>query len=317
LNEGWIADEGGQRGGRIGGIGGNRVAMTALAAMAMLAVGHQPSDKTPQGQTLRRAINYLLRPDHQGRDGFFGERDGSRMYGHGIVTLLLAEVAGMGVDEQTDKLVLDRLEKAIDLILKSQAVRKHAMFQGGWRYNPGSVDSDLSISVWQVMALRSAKNAGLEVPAGAIDSALGFLRNTYRTQRGGGRGIDGASAFCYTPGGFPTYSSAAAGMLAMQVCGQYDAPEVKGSAEWLMANRRELRFGEIYFYYGTYYYAQAMYQMGGKYAEHARKEVERVLAPQQRQDGSWQGGQGGIVYSTALAVLSLSVKYHYLPIYQR
>jgi hypothetical protein len=295
-----------------------RLAMTSLSIMAMLSVGHLPTDKTPEGESIRRALTFVLRPENQERNGYFGRRDNSRMYGHGITTLMLAEVAGMGVDDAYDKLVLDRLEKAIDLILKAQAIKKEDLYQGGWRYEPDARDADLSISVWQVMALRSAKNAGLEVPPAAIKSAVTYLKSTYRSRRDGrGEPLDRMSSFTYAPQQQVTYSSATAGMLAMQVCGQYDAPEVKGTVEWLMALRHQLQWGEPWFFYGTYYYAQGMHQRGGKVADHARREVERVLVPQQRNDGSWPPNESTGVYTTALAVLSLSVKYHYLPIYQR
>ena len=50
--------------------------------------------------------------------------------------------------------------------------------------------------------------------------------------------------------------------------------------------------------------------------------VPKLLLDAQRGNGSWlaRGGEErnvGAVYSTALAILSLSVRYHYLPIYQR
>jgi len=63
-----------------------------------------------------------------------------------------------------------------------------------------------------------------------------------------------------------------------------------------------------------------MFQMGGKYWEHFRPRLEALLLSIQRSDGSWppNGRVGaGPVYSTAMAVMGLSVKYHYLPIYQR
>ena len=104
------------------------------------------------------------------------------------------------------------------------------------------------------------------------------------------------------------------------MCGQYDSPEVQGSADWLMDQK--LQWEGRYFLYGTYYYAQGMYQKGGEYAAHARREVETLLLSRQKEDGSWRAPHGeesnaGSVYGTAMAVLSLSVKYHYLPIYQR
>jgi hypothetical protein len=65
-----------------------------------------------------------------------------------------------------------------------------------------------------------------------------------------------------------------------------------------------------------------MYQRGGEHAETARTLVENVLLEKQAGDGSWlaeEGSESGVgrVYATSMAVLSLSVKYHYLPIYQK
>ena len=106
----------------------------------------------------------------------------------------------------------------------------------------------------------------------------------------------------------------------MQVCGKYDADEVEHASDWLL--RRNLNYHDGWFFYGTYYYAQGMYQRGGRYASRARQRVEDLLLDQQFEDGSWLAAHGqersaGRSYSTAMAVLSLSVKYHYLPIYQR
>ncbi len=77
-----------------------------------------------------------------------------------------------------------------------------------------------------------------------------------------------------------------------------------------------------WFFYGTYYYSQGMYQRKGQYAIKARRRVEELLLQHQSDDGSWHASEGqernaGRVYSTAMAILSLSVKHHYLPIYQR
>jgi len=65
-----------------------------------------------------------------------------------------------------------------------------------------------------------------------------------------------------------------------------------------------------------------MYQRGGKYAAEGARLVPELLLPLQSREGWWEGmngeeRQGGRVYATAMAILSLSVKDHYLPIYQR
>lgn len=299
----------------------NRTAMTALSIMAMAAVGHQPADDTPQGHAMKRALAFILKPENQDVNGYFGGKDGSRMYGHGIVTLTLAELLGMGADGTQDKLITERCKAAIRLILQSQAIGKNDRDEGGWRYTPDSSDSDLSASVWQVSALRAAKNAGIEVPKSAIDRAVDYIKRCYYSPRDA-RGIptDLDSACAYGNGRAPVYSTAAAGLLSMQMCGNYEGLEVTASTQYLMKSK--LDPDGLWFYYGTYYYAQGMYQRGGKFADHAKKSVEEALLPRQNPDGSWRATQhreadAGSVYCTSLGILALAVKYHFLPIYQR
>ena len=308
-NDGKIADH------------GHHIAMTSLAIMAFAAIGTEPSEPTPRGRAMRKAIDFVLKPEHQNSKGYFGDRDGSRMYGHGITTLMLTEMLGMGVSAEQNQKIHDSLERAIKLILDSQAVRKPSNLAGGWRYTPSSTDSDLSVSIWQLMALRSAKNDGLDVPSSAIDKALKYLENSYTAPRRRDRNAAEISGFSYTPGNsHPTFTMTSAGLLAMQVCGQYDSPLVKGASEWLLRNPPRNR--ERFFFYGIYYYSQGMHQAGGKYAKTSDELVPALLLDGQRSNGSWvaRGGEErnvGTVYSTSLAILSLSVRYHYLPIYQR
>ena len=298
---------------------GNAHAMTALSVMALSAVGNQATDPTPEGETLRKALDYLLANERQRDNGYFGG-DGSRMYGHGIVTLTMAELLDMGVSPEQDARIRQRLRKGVDLILWAQdrKERNNEREFGGWRYEPDSRDSDLSVTIWQLMALRAAKNAGLDVPREAIEKAVQYLRKCYKADTKGKERVGGACG--YQPGNNQSYAAGAAGLLALQVCGLYESDEVQGSADWLKA--KKLEWDGRYFLYGTYYYAQGMYQKGGEYATHARREVEAILLAKQKDDGSWRAQHGeehnaGSVYGTSMAVLSLCVKYHYLPIYQR
>jgi hypothetical protein len=315
---------------------GPRLAVTnsALAIMAMASVGYTPSDPSPQGRAMATALSFVLREGHQfdpppgSRDavrdaalvGYF-RADQGRMYGHGIITLMLAEMLGMGVDEAQDRLIRDRLAKALDLIIRAQRVPKPFFGQdGGWRYEPVANDSDLSVSVWQVMALRAAHNAGMVIPPEVIANAVKYLKGSYTSRRDAqGAPIDLHTGFAYQPGGPPTYSTAAEGLLALQVCGEYTAPEVVGASNYLLDPKMS---PNAWFYYGTYYYAQGMYQRGGQYAQTAAAQTARLLLPHQDNRGAWtsndqESREGGPVLTTALAILSLSVKYHYLPIYQR
>ena len=303
--------------------------MTALSLLAMAAVGHQPTDMTAEGQSMRRALNYVLQEHLQDEEGYYGAADGSRMYGHGIVTLMLAEMLGMGISAEQDRLIRRRLTGAIDLILRSQQVNKRDRFEGGWRYLPDARDADLSVTVWQVMALRSAQNAGIEVPAEAVDLAVDYVERSFVSTRGNRGG------YTYQPNqGLQSrhVTTTSMGLLSMQVCARYDSPQLSAAVRWLQANPP--RWGSRWLLYGLYYYSQGMYQYaeglrlegemeaGDRLAAEAMKVVTDLLLPRQQPDGSWQSRDGsernaGKVYMTSMAVLSLSVKYHFLPIYQR
>ena len=67
--------------------------MTALSIMALASVGVTPSQDDPRGNAMRRGLDFVLGEDRQEKTGYFGNADGSRMYGHGITTL-----TSMGVD---------------------------------------------------------------------------------------------------------------------------------------------------------------------------------------------------------------------------
>ncbi|MEM9414335.1 MAG: prenyltransferase/squalene oxidase repeat-containing protein [Planctomycetota bacterium] len=304
-----------QNDGSVGREAQNRNALTSLTIMATIAVGHQPTDHTPEGKLLRDALNFILRDDRQSDAGYYGYSDGSRMYGHGITTLMLCEMMGMGIDDTQDALIRERAQKAIDLILRSQRVRKRdARYNGGWRYDPDSRDSDLSVTVWQLMALRAGKDGGLDVPSEAIDEAVAYLERSYREV---GRTQGG---FGYEPGQTPRYATTAAGMLALLVCGEYEHEQVEGASHYLAEQPPTANRDDTWFYYGTYYYAMGMYQVGGEYADEAEREVFAALRRSQQADGSWTSNQfheRQPVYATCMAVLALSVRYHYLPIYQR
>ena len=85
------------------------------------------------------------------------------------------------------------------------------------------------------MALRSAKNSGLRVPGAAIKDAVDYLKRSYKSNLDAkGNPVDKKSGFAYQPGGAPEFTMCAAGMLAMQVCGEYESPFVHGAADWLL-----------------------------------------------------------------------------------
>ena len=173
----------------------------------------------------------------------------------------------------------------------------------------------MSITCWQTMALRAARNAGMDVPKESIDQAVRYIKGLDDS----GDRRRGIGGFGYSSRGSEA-SATAEGLLALQVCGDYDSEEVKGASDRLL--KTGLRPGDRWFFYTSYYYAQGMYQRGEKHAAEARKVMTDLLIPLQSREGWWDGiggeeRQGGKVYATSLAVLAPSVKNHFLPIYQR
>ena len=72
-----------------------------------------------------------------------------------------------------------------------------------------------------------------------------------------------------------------------------------------------------YPFYFRYYMAQALFQGDFDTWTKWKSENTRILKAMQKADGSFEGGQGGPAYSTAMALLSLAIDFRFLPIYER
>jgi hypothetical protein len=301
----------------MGGHGPN-VAATSLAVMAFLSAGYVPGEGR-YGKGIESGVRWVLTA--QQPNGLIASVGGHhQMYHHGMATLMLAEVAGM-TRGQLNKEVRKALEKAVAVILKAQ--RTTGMHRGGWRYtiDHGS-GSDLSVSGWQILALRGAKNLGCDIPATTIDRALEYVKRCHMPPSLRDKGNGG---FRYTPYNAVTLPCTGTGVLALELCGgkkEHLSKPVLDGVNRLIHSRSldELDRVQGYFFYTIYYGAQATFQVGDSYWQAYRQRLHRVLLRHQRINGSWQGGtesQFGPNYCTALAVLALTVEYRYLPIYQR
>lgn len=290
------------------------VGVTALALMSFLAGGHLP-DRGKYGDVLHRGIDFVLQCAQD--DGQITQ-NGTRMYSHAFATLFLAEVYGM-VERPDVKRVLQR---SVDLIVDSQNA------EGGWRYRPFARESDMSITVCQVLALRSARNVGIHVPLTTIKNAQNYVyrsavRSNDRTYRmRGGFGDDGGS-FRYqnrepTRATFPL---TAAGITTLYAAGEYDSPIIRDALDFLdrrLDSFTEENEGHYFYFYGHYYAVQAYYITGDpKWTKYFRT-IKASLLRQQRRDGSWRCHTGpGDAFGTAVATLILQIPLQYLPIFQR
>lgn len=286
---------------------GPRVAITALCVMSFLASGHVPGDGR-YGQDVRRGIDYIVAAFPE--DGYVGRTDGSRMYGQGMITMTLAEAYGVERDPPRREKLHKVLEKAAKVILAAQKVQKSPEQSGGWRYEPGSADSDLSLSGWNALALRGCNNIGLAVPREAIDRAAAFVLRCYHSERKG---------FSYQPNQEPTPAMTGVGVLNLCLMDSAGRKEVADASGYLTANR--INEDSRFCYYSFYYTTHAAFQVGKSTWQTVWTANSDKLVAMQQDDGGWpqsrDGQEPGRMYATAMAVLSLSAPLKLMPVQQR
>jgi squalene cyclase len=297
------------------------VGVTSLACMAFLAGGHLPG-RGSYGDVVERGLGFVLA---SAQDDGYVTHSGTRMYSHAFATLFLAEIYGMTHREDVRK----KLQKAVDFIVDTQNE------EGGWRYVPFAQDSDMSIVVCQVLALRAARNIGIRVPKTTIDRAASYVVDSaVKETRNVPFGVypDMVGSFLYQKdqhGSRSSFPLTAAGVTALHGVGIYSDQAIRRGLDYLRAHLYEFDQeygrrggGHYFFWYGHYYGVQAMYTAGNSaeisYWEPYFDEVRRELYSMQNADGSWPNQKGpGPAFGTAMAVLILEIPYRYLPIFQR
>ena len=303
--------------------------ITSLCVMAFLSRGHVP-DAGPYGRHLALAIDFVLgtqREDGLLYDGpvaeVWNEHSGSHtaIYNHAISGLMLGEVFGM-TDENRRGPIGAAIRAAISHTREQQQRHKRNPYDlGGWRYHGRGgglrVESDLSVTTWQLMFLRSARNAEFEVPPESIEEAMAYVHRAFSRGQG---------SFSYQQGKPTNRAIAGSGIISLSLAGEHQSEMARTAGKWVLEHPFDryntVEHGAERYHYSAYYCSQAMFQLGGEYWSRFFPPFQRVLLANQQQDGSWQpesahDGRYGNSYTTALVVLSLTPPYQLLPIYQR
>jgi hypothetical protein len=283
----------------------NDIAGTAFGLLPLLGAGktHKPAKDNPYDKPIEKALLFLLRKQDK-RTGYFG----GGMYAHGLATIAICEAYGLTQDPNLRR----PAQAAINYIVSAQ----HDA--GGWRYSPGQA-GDTSVVGWQVMALKSAQMAGLDVSDVTMRKAQRFLDSVC------GEGSD--EGYRYLPanqGSTPTMS--AVGLLCrqyLQSWGPQNLRMIKGVENHIKSHGPN----PMDMYY-SYYATQVMHHFGGQsWKDWNEKMREGLIKGQEKSgpmNGSWDsaGGnihiaQGGRLMQTSLCLLTLEVYYRHLPLYYR
>ena len=289
-----------------GGSKGHDNAATGFAMLCYMGwnIKHTEDDKHGYRPVMEKAVKWLV--GRIGKDGDLTGGESNGMYDQGVASMALAEAYGL----TKDPALKDPLERAIGFILRSQNKRL-----GGWRYKAGSNDCDTSVVGWQVMALTSARMAGIEVPEQSLQLAEAWLA---RVASGPQKG-----RYSYQENRGPTPTMTAEAMFCRQIMGTPRTDDRQaGSADYLRTSLPNPRNANYYYWY---YGALALHQHQGEIWREWNAKMKEVLLESQAREGAeagswpdngqWVKKRGGKVMSTAMAALSLEVYYRYLPMY--
>jgi hypothetical protein len=249
-----------------------------------------------------------------------------------MATLALCEAYGMTGDPQLKR----PAQAAIDYLVATQ----HREL-GGWRYEVGT-NADLSVTGWQLLALRSGELAGLNVPPQTYERIRECVEQC--------RDEEGRQAlFRYNPWASPTDPRTRHGrqpstvmtsvglLMQLKLGSDRTNPQIRAAGDHLLTNLprhgaspEAAATGTLgnpgrdtyYWYYAT----QAMFHLGGQYWQAWHEQLFPLLIESQTASGplagSWDARQpvpdkwatyGGRLYVTAMNLLSLEVANRHLP----
>ncbi|HVR73544.1 MAG TPA: prenyltransferase/squalene oxidase repeat-containing protein [Planctomycetota bacterium] len=306
------------------------VGITALAVLAFLGAGIIPEtphgveplhraareqESSPYRRNVRKAIDYLL--DHQDGSGAFGATGDNYFYNHTLSLFAMSEACAVTRSPRHRS----SCEAGVAFSISAQQPG------GGWDYTarPGN-RNDLSITGWQIMALRSAASAGIAVPDHVLERTRHFLS---RAVTADGQGI---YAQVGQEAGRRGINMTAVGLLSKLYAGALptEAPVrraverlLREPPDWHATGAWDDTFQSYYYWYTA---TLALFHLGGEEWWAWNFLLLRTLLPLQsrkpHEEGSWPpepswiGLSGGRVYSTAINVLTLETYYRYEPLFE-
>lgn len=301
----------------------NRPAATALALLAFQGAGNTRSIGE-HSALVKRGWTWLLK--QQNPDGSFVPEVHSSealFYTQAICVIALCELITM--EKNVSSRVRDQATRAVNFLLENQC-RQY----GGWKYVPQEL-SDLSVTGWCTLALKTAEMAKIKVPQTAYTQITKFLDSV---------SYDDGSGYVYqlVDGEVKDIekrpSMTATGLMCREYLGWTpDNPTLQRGAATLVEDENLVRFPTtkeekkdyLHNVYGWYSTSMALKGLG-PYNKHWRrwnaalsKELPKNQTPKGvKEAGSWDPQYdeysfgGGRLYVTCLSILCLEVYYRHL-----
>jgi Ca-activated chloride channel family protein len=306
---------------------GAEAAATACGLLPFLGAGQTHKSKGPYQKTIFDGVNCLIK--HQKPDGDLSADapEGQKMLAHALATTALCEAYGL----TGDKNVGQAAQAGVRFIIAAQDKKT-----GGWSARPG-LPPCTSITVWQLMALTSAKASGLSLsanrpetapaagaaapakdtasaPADVLELAAKFLDSVQ---------AEGGTKYGETSPKDVSDRATAMALLARQYLGwKRDKPAIKAAIESL-AEAGPAKNDIVYNLFATMF----MHNCPGYEWDLWNRQMRRLLVDSQVKDGSCANGswpvpadadaaEGSRLFQTAVNTMVLEVYYRYLPLYK-
>ena len=270
-----------------------------MALAPFLGAGYTHLEGEHQ-ETVRRGLYYLVSRALVMSEGV-NLQEGT-MYAQGLSAIVLCEAYAMTQDESLREVA----QRALDFIDYAQDKRG-----GGWRYNPGE-PGDITVTGWQLMALKSGQMAHLRVGSPSVHLVDRFL-SSVQSEEGAKYGYMDKS---------PREGTTAVGLLCRMYIGW---PRSHGALEAGVRHLSEWGPLQDNMYY-NYYATQVMRHWDGPLWEEWNVKMRDSLVATQaaagHESGSWffegkHTESGGRLCSTAFAIMTLEVYYRYMPLYRK
>ena len=291
-----------------GGSFENSPAATAMALLAFLGAGHTHRSGDFTKEVLRGAKALVAMQDREGNFTRDLRIDAQRPYAQAQATIVLCELFSMSQDDA----YREPAQRAIEYAHLIPASGSGGAL--GWRYRPQD-DIDTSVTGWFVMALQSAKMAGLEVDEKTLQGVDRFLDQV----------TDDGALYRYQATSNVRISMTAEALLCRQYRGwERDDPRMLKGAQYILSEPLDWSQKDVY---SWYYATQMLHHLGGSEWERWNDRMRDVIPKQQeatgRDRGSWNpegdahASAGGRLYTTCFCLYLLEVYYRHMPIYRQ
>lgn len=278
----------------------SRVRASALALLSFAGAG-QYKDTNRYGAIVRPGIRFLGSEMEIGRNGVDARGEHGDMISHAVATTVFCSVFHLKHDRQLQA----PAQAMVDFIEHVQDSET-----GGWGLQPNT-PGDTVVTGWQVIALESARRAGLRVSEKTLRKTAGFLD---RVQSG-----DGAYYGRAKPGREAT--ATAMGLLSRLYLGwKPDREEVRRGIAYLHQtgpSTKDVQFNFV----ATVLMRRCAPEAWKRWNGPMRDLLVETQDKKRPEAGSWfdpdevNAARGGRLYQTTLNAMALEVYYRYLPLY--